>query len=1187
MVLQKFKSLLGKFWHVVLLLLAVVLLFLQPEQMSVNTAAKKIEQKILADEIVFDALVANQTLNDKIFKANITDEDFATLKSSELALFYYKNDSLVFWTDNESLLPSAPSLVKEKVSVQRLQNGWYIVYKQTDLVSNRSVVGLRLVQHTFAIPGRFLRNELDMGISLPKRYQFVSSASLASSINSVAVSINGNAAFYLEESNVNAEDAESGIVVVLLFVIFFVLAYYVNAIVVKLLPRLGFAKSVVVLMVGSVALVAFFTWGRGGLLDVSPPLFNPVYCASAWFVMSLGDLLLYCLLPVWWLLFAARFGNFDYPIAKTKWTRHIHQSLLLMVVFALSLLLVFVVKVLVVDSLVSLQIFNLLSLDLYSFIGLLCVALIVLTHFLISFRVVGLIYGISLSTISFFVNCVLIASIVSIAFLSNEYSEVLIAYAVLGTYLIENLYEKRERSLRSFAAQTLLEERDFLTESNFEHTIDEIKRDNFFLKDVSNDAIKERLNTYHFNKYLNKYDVLFSIVDTNATVENLQQFDDLKQKFLQATPSFGKLKLCEDSVGQNAYIGLLQVGGKGIAVAMQRRIYASGNLYAELIADNSLANRVNEEGFSYAIYKHNKLVAQRGEYPYGYYWDDAYKFEGAKEVFIDVPGWEHNIHESDNNKRVIVTVKQESLFEPVASFSYLFTFFFVLAGSLLLLIGLRKKVLFNRNFFDGFYTSFKTRINYSLFSIIITSFVVIGIITISFFRQQYDQFYSDRVAEKENAVITALELDLKIYESVDNSYSNVLPDVGKRLGQLSLINSIDINLFDVNGNLVATSQTPLFDRGIMSRKMNADAFFHFSKSWESQFSQTENVGALAYRATYFPLKDANEATLGFVGIPYYERNQNIDDEVGAFLIALVNVYVFLLICAAAMAYFISNSVTRPLSFIAEKLQLVNLGKTNEPIEWNSRDEIGVLVKQYNRMIRELESSAEQLARTERETAWREMAKQIAHEIKNPLTPMKLSIQYLQKAINENHPDVNKLATKVAKTLTEQIDNLTAIATSFSSFAKMPKGENEVVDLNSMLESITDLFNAEAEANVHFETSLQQALIFADRNQMLSVFNNLVKNGIQAVGDEKIAEIKVFISEEHEMIKVEVRDNGVGIAEENYTKVFAPNFTTKSSGMGLGLAITMQIIEGIGGAIWFESEVGEGTGFFVVIPKHTN
>jgi nitrogen fixation/metabolism regulation signal transduction histidine kinase len=205
--------------------------------------------------------------------------------------------------------------------------------------------------------------------------------------------------------------------------------------------------------------------------------------------------------------------------------------------------------------------------------------------------------------------------------------------------------------------------------------------------------------------------------------------------------------------------------------------------------------------------------------------------------------------------------------------------------------------------------------------------------------------------------------------------------------------------------------------------------------------------------------------VAFLGIPYFERSKDINEEVSGFLVALMNVYVFLLICAAVLAYFISNSITRPLTIISEKLRILNLNKKNEPIEWNSKDEIGVLIGEYNKMITELEKSAHKLARSERESAWREMAKQIAHEIKNPLTPMKLSIQYLQRAIDEDKPNIAELAKKVTRTLEEQIENLSSIASAFSSFAKMPRPENEIINLNDLLRSISELFNKDENINI--------------------------------------------------------------------------------------------------------------------------
>ena len=238
------------------------------------------------------------------------------------------------------------------------------------------------------------------------------------------------------------------------------------------------------------------------------------------------------------------------------------------------------------------------------------------------------------------------------------------------------------------------------------------------------------------------------------------------------------------------------------------------------------------------------------------------------------------------------------------------------------------------------------------------------------------------------------------------------------------------------------------------------------------------------------------------------------------------------------------------------------------------------------MIKELEQSAHKLARSERESAWREMAKQIAHEIKNPLTPMKLSIQYLRRAIDSGDPNVLELSKKVTKTLEEQIENLSSIATAFSSFAKMPKVNNEIINLNELVKSIADLFAREGRAEVSFNSEAKLPMVFADKNQLISLFNNLLKNAMQSIPEGRAGFIDLHIRDEDGWVIASVSDNGSGIPKENYEKVFVPNFTTKSSGTGLGLAISKQIIEGSGGDLWFESKENVGTTFFVKL-KNTN
>jgi nitrogen fixation/metabolism regulation signal transduction histidine kinase len=234
------------------------------------------------------------------------------------------------------------------------------------------------------------------------------------------------------------------------------------------------------------------------------------------------------------------------------------------------------------------------------------------------------------------------------------------------------------------------------------------------------------------------------------------------------------------------------------------------------------------------------------------------------------------------------------------------------------------------------------------------------------------------------------------------------------------------------------------------------------------------------------------------------------------------------------------------------------------------------------MIVELQKGAEKLAKNEREGAWREMARQIAHEIKNPLTPMKLSIQYLQRAIKEQPERALELTPRVAATLIEQIDNLSEIATAFSSFAKMPKTEREIISLPPIIDNVVDLFDAE-NLTIQKIYEAENIEVFADKNQMISVFNNLLKNAVQATETKNDRKITIEIKKEKQHVIISIKDNGVGIAKEMENKIFTPNFTTKSSGTGLGLAISKQMIENSDGEIWFNSKEHEGTTFYVKLP----
>ncbi len=323
--------------------------------------------------------------------------------------------------------------------------------------------------------------------------------------------------------------------------------------------------------------------------------------------------------------------------------------------------------------------------------------------------------------------------------------------------------------------------------------------------------------------------------------------------------------------------------------------------------------------------------------------------------------------------------------------------------------------------------------------------------------------------------------------------------------------------------------------------------------------------------------------VGLLSAAYFRHSSSLElqAEVQVFLSALLNLYVFLLLVAGAVAIFVANSITRPLVEIGQKLTAIKLGK-NEQIAWQSGDELGGLIGAYNGMVDKLEESTERLKQSEREGAWREMARQVAHEIKNPLTPMKLSVQHLLRVHAAQPDQAAALLDRVGKTLIEQIDVLSGIASEFSHFAKMPEPQSERLDLNDLITSVGELFLAQENATLDVEIHLPEASVFvyADRTHLARILTNLIKNAIQSIPDSREGQVGVNLEMTAGQALICVADNGAGIPAEVHERVFSPYFTTKSSGTGLGLALCKNMTEAMGGQIWFETKEGEGTCFFV-------
>jgi nitrogen fixation/metabolism regulation signal transduction histidine kinase len=404
------------------------------------------------------------------------------------------------------------------------------------------------------------------------------------------------------------------------------------------------------------------------------------------------------------------------------------------------------------------------------------------------------------------------------------------------------------------------------------------------------------------------------------------------------------------------------------------------------------------------------------------------------------------------------------------------------------------------------------------------------------------------------------------------------------LNKLSNIFRTDINIYDVNGELLATSRPEIFDKGITSDRMNSKAFFELSERFQLKYFQPEKTGTLSYLSAYEPIINNRGDYLGYLNLPYFTREDDLKQGISTFIVAFINLYLILFLASVIIAIVLSNKITQPLSLIREKLKGIQLGKKNEHINYQANDEIGALVQEYNHKVDDLMESAELLARSERESAWREMAKQIAHEIKNPLTPMKLNIQYLQKAKEESNEHYDDFFKRVTKNLIEQIDTLSGIATEFSNFAQIPKAKNEVFNLIEVVQNVCSLF--EPNQNLHFTLEmnhLEEVRVFIDKEQFSRAFLNLVKNGIQSIPTDQIGEIQISVETDQSTALIRISDNGTGISQEAQENLFQPNFTTKTSGMGLGLSIVKNIVDNFGGKIWYTTEFDEGTTFYVEIP----
>jgi signal transduction histidine kinase len=464
--------------------------------------------------------------------------------------------------------------------------------------------------------------------------------------------------------------------------------------------------------------------------------------------------------------------------------------------------------------------------------------------------------------------------------------------------------------------------------------------------------------------------------------------------------------------------------------------------------------------------------------------------------------------------------------------------------------------------------------------LIIVASIVLASISIFNFKNQAKQYHRERLENKEQAIKENINYVLSntTYPLTSNNLALIFKD---KIHELSDIHNLEINIYSLDGHLLKSSKSR-FSIDAAAPPIPKYILKLVQSSIEKRFVDIKNTDGKKNRSSYSLIKDDTFKPLGILNLPYVEDDSYYQTELKNFLIGLAQVYSFMLLVAFGVAYFLSSYITKSLKTISDKLGETSLNQKNEKIVLEaSSKEINLLINAYNAMVDELEESALKLAQSEREEAWQEMAKQVAHEIKNPLTPMRLTVQSFQRKFDPNDPNLKQKINDYSETLIQQIDTMSSVASAFSNFASMPAQQNETLNVVEVVELTMDIFNEEY---VHFKA--EEAIIISkiDRTQLIRIITNLVKNATQSFPENKENKaVCVSIKKVLNNVIITVADNGLGIAKEDFNRIFEPKFTTKSSGMGLGLGIIKNIIENYKGTITLESQIRKGTTFTVSLP----
>ncbi|WP_448519943.1 ATP-binding protein [Rhodoflexus sp.] len=764
--------------------------------------------------------------------------------------------------------------------------------------------------------------------------------------------------------------------------------------------------------------------------------------------------------------------------------------------------------------------------------------------------------------------------------------------ATMGALAIYQFEQQMTNENKYKVALRLTEGNDKLGEFLLQQTLTKVGSDQTIINRMltsysSKDIIIQKIKKQHIDKHFDNYETNVLLFDSNGEPYNFNTtYDSLmcsldKERYKTEYPNILYInKLNGEVPVYVCFTDLMRNGmriGRIVIELRQKRATPFG-AYPSFQRTAELLPEAIEQGMSYAIIRQGELSHSSNNFNYTpalLRHLDVTSVPTGTSLTKVAGNYRHLIFSPREDVQVVVSSPIYPAQNIIANFSFLFLV--LLGGKLLILIiyGLRRGMWQLLRSQMSLTTRIQIYLNLAFFAPLIVVSVIITSLLNNQNRREIQDAYLEKAATISNNVSIATDMELFNKGAIGKDR------LEETVGKIAQIANIYMNLYSRNGRLLASNESSSYQSGLMTDLINPQALAELNMNPQGRTILSEKIGSLQYSSVYVAVRSAASGDIaGIIGIPFFESQRNAEKRIISVLSSIMNVFTFIFLGMAVVSYLASRVLTEPLRMITRTIGRTSLSKPNEPLNYPSADEIGLLVDAYNRMLKQLEESKEALSRSEKESAWREMARQVAHEIKNPLTPMKLTMQHLQRTLAPENPRVGRSL----ETLLNQVDTLSDIATSFASFANMPIPKNEEFEIGELLRQTCLLHHNEGNATVELKLLPGKFFVNGDRQLMGQIITNLIINGIQAVPHGQQPLIRVALEcKGNDRLLISVADNGVGIPENIAGKVFLPNFSTKFSGSGIGLALAKRGVEHAGGRIWFDTYPLAGTTFFIELP----